>query len=214
MTIKEINEKKIEIKNALNKGTDWDEINFGKGKHATLLKAGGEKICQMLDLVARIEMKREGYIDGVYEVVHICNLMDKEGNIVSNGFGAHSSLDLPEPVQRSKRNISNTCIKKSAKRAMIDAVLRIGFSDIFTQDLEDLVDMEELNQHKNSAVKKKDPEFEKRILFNKLKSKLDSKEEFTKLNEGNQRDYIKKLFGGKGYMEITPDDMEKILNSL
>lgn len=97
-----------------------------------LFKSGGEKFCSLLQLRSEF-VKDEESLSVIGEkgiFFFICRLIhNPTGNVASEGRGACS-------VQEKYGQVNNA-LKIAEKRAQIDAVLRLGLSDAFTQDLED-----------------------------------------------------------------------------
>lgn len=99
----------------------------------SLAKGGAEKLASIFNLTATFERDKEGIemlgdVKGL--VAYVCNLTNRNGQIVGQGRGA-------DTLQRNQ-NDPNKTIKMAQKRAYVDAVIRTtGLSDIFTQDLED-----------------------------------------------------------------------------
>lgn len=118
-----------------------DGIDYGKipgTKNPTLLKAGAQKICLMYGLRARYEYKEtidreNGYVEYDFK----CELIDKDDQVIFEGFGVCSSQEKKYSVQ-NPWDIRNTILKMAEKRSHVDATLKIGnLSAIYTQDLED-----------------------------------------------------------------------------
>lgn len=122
------------IKSNLTEDTDYGTIKIGgRESKACLFKPGAEKFCSLLQLRAEFQKDEETLSmlsDAKDQIAYICRLIHiGSGQAVAEGRGACSL--------KEKQGIVNTTIKIAEKRAQIDAVLRLGFSDSFTQDLED-----------------------------------------------------------------------------
>ena len=113
----------------LKEGQDFFTI---KGKKC-LAKGGSEKLASIYNLTASFERDEDtlimfGHTKGL--VAYVCNLKNRQGELVGQGRGA-DSLEMNE-------NNPNKTLKMAQKRAYIDAVIRAtGLSDIFTQDIAD-----------------------------------------------------------------------------
>jgi hypothetical protein len=120
------------VKSALTEGVDYCNLPM-KGKKAlpTLLKGGGEVVCQILGLTPRIQIAES--TDS--SLTMCCELLDENQQIMSVGFGARNySLDASTGGR-------NKTIKMAVKSAYLDAVIRAGaLSSLFTLDLDDLSD--------------------------------------------------------------------------
>jgi len=139
----------------LQQGVDFDRIP-GTDK-PTLLKPGGELLCQIFKLAnGKPEMvfANEDFLNGLFSYTIGVPILSREtGEVVSYGIGAANSQEIkykyrymkqegtekekmlnPEPADNQ-----NTLIKMASKRAFIDGVLKAtGASRMFTQDAEDM----------------------------------------------------------------------------
>jgi len=117
------------VRKHLVKGVDYGKI--GNFKKDVLFKPGQEKIFSLMNLTSRLEKDADtiemiGGGSGV--VAYICRVYRK-GEEIAQGRGAAK-------VGENNRDI-NATIKIAEKRARMDACLSLGFSEFFTQDLED-----------------------------------------------------------------------------
>jgi len=130
-----------------------ESIDFGKiemknkktGKtfvtKPVLFKAGAEKFISLLRLKTEWIKDEETLLmipkymieDGI--ICYKCILRNQEGEFISEGRGACSL--------KEKDYSANNAIKITKKRAMVDAVLNLGLSDSFTQDLEEMGEVKE-----------------------------------------------------------------------
>ena len=131
-----------------------DDVDFGrihvvskekcpKGKYCTdprhfskdtLFKPGAEKICSMLGLTARYPNAaeyEEKAIRGepIDTIILRCELVSASGLVCSEGMGA----------RKVEYGDLNKALKMAEKSAKINATLQLGLSDIYTQDIEDMV---------------------------------------------------------------------------
>ena len=205
------------IKKQLIEGVDYGPIVIGGQKSKpTLFKPGAEKFCSLLHLRPRFEKDSEtlemlpesilntGVIALKCELIH-----EDTGKIIAEGRGACT-------VQERKGQL-NTAIKIAEKRAQLDAVLRIGLSDTFTQDLEDMQEVKqtngknELNEMKieiNNLVKK-----HKLILTTKQKSTLSGNnfnDVFSLVQEVNRELIIRQ---NKSRLSKEEKEIREIINS-
>ncbi len=110
------------------KGSCTDQEHFSKG---ILFKPGQEKIFSLFSITDDLEKDLDAYdmlpdVKGL--VAYKCTMYQK-GKIVGHGRGAATLA--------SERSDPNSTIKKAEKRARMDACLSLGFSEYFTQDLDD-----------------------------------------------------------------------------
>jgi hypothetical protein len=126
------------VRKSLVDGTDYGTIKTKRGdSKPSLRKPGAEKICGMLGLSVNypgLSKYEDAAVSGVEikQIIIRCELRDGSGNLMADGIGARllaqDSGDL------------NKALKMAAKSAQIDATLRCaGLSEIFTQDLEDMI---------------------------------------------------------------------------
>ena len=118
---------------------DYQYIKFG-GRNAinpTLLKAGAEKICSVLGVIATFP-SLEKYESLAMEGKELNSMVIKcilyhDGKKIGEGAGGRSL--------KQDRNDLNKYIKMCLKSAYIDAVIRsFGMGSMFTQDLDDQKD--------------------------------------------------------------------------
>lgn len=165
------------VKDHLVKGVDYGQI--GSFKKDVLFKPGQEKIFSLMNLTSRLEMdadtiKMVGGGDGV--VAYICRVYRK-GEEIAQGRGAAK-------VGENGRDINST-IKIAEKRARMDACLSLGFSEFFTQDLED----PEYRPGVNSEAKTSYPATDKQ------RALVSSKLEELGIDKEDQAGYIIEQFG-------------------
>jgi len=103
----------------------------------SLWKPGAEKICGMLGLVPKFpnisEYEKAALSGTDIKVILIkCELHTSNGFVAAEGTGARSLAQDDGDINKS--------LKMAEKSAHIDATLRVaGLSEIFTQDLEDMI---------------------------------------------------------------------------
>lgn len=120
----------------LIEGVDYGTIQIGgRASKPCLFKPGAEKFCSLLQLRAEFVKDEETLSmmgDTTRDVIaYVCRLVHvSSGNLIAEGRGACAL--------KEKQGSVNTTVKIAEKRAQIDAVLRLGFSESFTQDLEDM----------------------------------------------------------------------------
>jgi hypothetical protein len=141
----------IWIKGEMHEGVDYGKIHVvkrdkcPKGKYCdnpqhfskdSLFKPGAEKIVGMMGFRAiwpTLVKYEQAAIEGkqISQVALRCQLVDKSGNIISEGWGART-------LQQDYGDL-NKAVKMAKKSGLIDAVLNAGgLSEVFTQDVEDL----------------------------------------------------------------------------
>ncbi len=139
------------VKGALVEGVDYGKIHVVKrdkcnqGKFCTnphhfskdsLFKPGAEKIVGMMGFRAiwpTLAQYEQAAITGaqIHQVALRCQLVDKNGNIISEGWWARNLAQ--------DSNDLNKAVKMAKKSGLIDAVLNAGgLSEVFTQDVEDM----------------------------------------------------------------------------
>ena len=119
------------IASELKENVDYGTIPGVRSSKPCLFKPGAEKFCSLLQLRAEFAKDQEtldmaGGKEGL--IAYVCRLIhNPTGQVVAEGRGACS-------VGEKQGNV-NTTIKIAEKRAMIDAVLRLGLSESYTQDV-------------------------------------------------------------------------------
>jgi hypothetical protein len=116
------------VKNQLVEGVDYGKI---VGNKPTLLKPGQEKIFSLMKLTSRLEKDTDtlamlGNEPGT--VAYLCRVY-RGGEEIAQGRGA--------AVVGDKKRDANSTVKIAEKRARMDACLSLGFSEFFTQDMDD-----------------------------------------------------------------------------
>lgn len=130
----------------LKPGHDYGEIelkdkdgNFKGKTKPSLFKSGAEKLMRANHARASFTVDEEtrGLLGNPTNVLaYICYLYDEDDGIIGEGRGA---------CKIDGRRDENNAIKIAQKRAQVDAVLRTwALSEIFTQDLEDYRQQEDL----------------------------------------------------------------------
>ena len=123
------------VKSALTENVDYCTLPV-RGRSSkplpTLLKGGGEVVCQLLGLTPRITIEHSDN----ESLTARCELVDDAQQICSVGFGARAY------VMDASSGSVNKSIKMAVKSAYLDAVIRAGaLSSLFTLDLEDSVEV-------------------------------------------------------------------------
>lgn len=107
----------------------------------SLFKPGAEKICGMLGVSVRYPTLADyerAALSGVAlnQIIIRCEIVDAAGRVVADGVGAR--------VIAQDNGDLNKALKMAEKSAHIDATLRMaGLSEVFTQDLEDILQRRE-----------------------------------------------------------------------
>lgn len=124
-------------KNCPNHKTPWlckNQYHYSKN---TLFKPGAEKFGSLFKMRSAFKRDLETWEmlgSPAGTICYICNLFTTKDILVGEGRGAAGVAEKGNP---------NTAIKIAKKRAFVDAVLSTGaLSDFFTQDLEDMKDLE------------------------------------------------------------------------
>jgi hypothetical protein len=132
------------VKSALTEGIDYCNLPV-KGKKAlpTLLKGGGEVVCQILALTPRITIAEISE----HSLTMCCELLNEYQQIVSVGYGSRT-YDLD-----AKTGGKNKTTKMAVKSAYLDAVIRAGaLSSLFTMDLEDMQPVEVITSTQHESL--------------------------------------------------------------
>lgn len=145
------------IKSALVEGVDFGSIKTKRGPtKPSLFKPGAEKICGMLGVTAHFPTLYEyerAVLTGVefQSIILRCELLDSSNRIVADGVGARS-------LKQDFGDL-NKALKMASKSAHIDATLRMaGLSEVFTQDLEDILPVETPDSSFDASIVKTSPD--------------------------------------------------------
>jgi hypothetical protein len=185
----------------------WDCTNDKHFSKPCLFKPGAEKFCSLLQLRADFTADKEtlemvGNPTGL--IAFRCTLTQiATGLVVAEGRGTCTVSE--------KGGLVNTTVKIAEKRAHIDAVLRLGLSDSFTQDLED---MKEIPEAASSApaittpkALREDPATKKQLDEIKLFSFV-KRADMKKIKE-----YVETEFATK-FEQITREQAERVMSML
>ena len=107
----------------------------------TLYKPGAEKILMLLGLRSEFDIvdSTRDFEKGFFEYQIRCRLLHGD-MIITEGLGAANTREA-RYRKGDPYTLDNTVLKMAKKRALVDAALLVGsLSDIFTQDIEDMVD--------------------------------------------------------------------------
>lgn len=126
------------VREALVEGTDFGRIPTKRGpSKPSLWKPGAEKICGMLGVTPTfptLKLYEDAALDGkeIKVIVLRCEIVNSSGGVIAHGIGCRT-------LEQDYGDI-NKAMKMAEKSAHIDATLRMaGLSEIFTQDIEDMV---------------------------------------------------------------------------
>lgn len=159
------------IRDALVDGSDFGKIHvvgrnrckYGKDcknpahySKPSLFKPGAEKICGMLGVTVRyptLPDYEKAALTGAQlsQIIIRCEIVDASGRVVADGVGAR--------VLSQDNGDINKALKMAEKSAHIDATLRMaGLSEVFTQDIEDMMQKREVESIQQAATALK-PDF-------------------------------------------------------
>ena len=128
------------IRQSFVEGHDYGVIpNTAK---PTLLKPGAEKILMLLGLRSEFDIvdSTRDFEKGFFEYQIRCRLLHGD-IIITEGLGAANTRET-KYRKLDPFTLDNTVLKMAKKRALVDAALLVGsLSDIFTQDIEDMLDL-------------------------------------------------------------------------
>lgn len=116
-----------------------EEVDYGVyvGNKPSLSKSGAEKFVKAFNLHPNIKTRWDTLDNGHKDFFSTCTLMFNSGNVLCSAEGSCSTQENKFKSQPQEKY--NTCLKMSAKRALIASVLiGLGLSGLFTQDTEDM----------------------------------------------------------------------------
>ncbi len=199
------------VKDFMKQGQDYGVIP-GCNK-PSLLKPGAEKLCdvfgfsKLCEVTNRIEDWDKGFF--CYEVkVSLVN--KKTGVIEAEGLGSCNSKEKKFRYQDAY-SVTNTLLKMSKKRALVDAVLSATrASGLFTQDIEDM--QEEIRQ---MPEQRKDHSIEQKISDHQDPTRIQLTDLFTLVAvKGFPASYIKKLMQSRYHVTESRELSKEQLKDL
>lgn len=137
-----------------------DGHHYGKipgcGDKPTLLKPGAEKLCmtfRLRPIISQTDIIISELGEGHREVRVFCHILNMAGEELATGIGSCSTMEKKYRYRKDPKgnrienpdlaDTFNTVLKIAKKRGFVDGILSAtAASDIFTQDLEDIVDAE------------------------------------------------------------------------
>lgn len=212
-SMNKINQFQKVVQSTLLEGHDYGAAFSGSSK-PSLLKPGAEKILMLLGLASEYEIieKIQDYEEGFFAYTVRC-ILTKGGQVITEGLGHCNSKEKKyDSDKQDKYMLGNTCLKMAKKRAQVDAALTVGsLSNIFTQDLEDMV---QFNQNERVQTMNQADAENIKINFGKYKGNtleqiLDEDRSYVEWLKDNARDEaVKKA----ALMILTPkkDTVEKV----
>lgn len=137
----------------LKAGRDYDQLpNTTK---PTLLKSGAEILADVFGFrtTAKVINRIADY-DKQFVLYEVCvTVINSDGNIIAEGLGSCNSRERKYLKTDFASNL-NTVLKIAKKRAFVDAILTATHaSHIFTQDMEDIVNLQIVTENRVEHVK-------------------------------------------------------------
>jgi hypothetical protein len=152
------------VRDSLVEGVDFGRIHTAKNckdarsgcadpshfSKPSLWKPGSEKIIGMMGVTATfpslLEYEKAAYSGvAIQDIILRCEIVDSRKHVVASGVGGRS-------LDKDYGDL-NKCLKMVAKSAAIDATLRLaGLSEVFTQDIEDMVLQEAAEAHSKTSA--------------------------------------------------------------
>lgn len=131
-------------RDVLEEGIDY---GFPAGRRSpeqkpSLYKSGAEKLLRLFNLSPSFEIISEKETDDFIMYKFKCILRSATGRPIGEGYGACNSREK-QGWNANPWAFQNNILKMAKKRSLVDAVLTgLGASNVFTQDIEDLVEEE------------------------------------------------------------------------
>lgn len=199
------------IQKKLTSGHDYGIVP-GTSK-PTLLKPGAEKILMLMGLSTEYSIvdSTRDFEQGFFQYQIRCRIY-RDGVAITEGFGACNTRER-KYARQNPYDIDNTVLKMAKKRAMIDATLLVAsLSDIFTQDLEDDLNGDNVkDQPKQRVYTDQDgviTEDQRKRMFALSKPSKDSKP---------QSDLVKEIlsqYGYSGSKDVKKLDYDKMCEEI
>jgi len=209
-----IAEMRAVVQKNLVEGHDYGKIP-GCPK-PSLWKPGAEKILILFGLASEYEIidKVQDYEKGFFAFTVRC-FLSRNGMPVTQGVG-HCNTKERKYQKSNPYDLANTVLKMAKKRAQVDATLTVAsLSDIFTQDLEDLQDIDKEPQPKPGPRKPepRKPEPPKPTLmdeFNALKQRYVT----VTGNVPHAENAMKKVAAEGGHAKVTRKYLDALLEDI
>jgi Uri superfamily endonuclease len=174
----------------------------------SLYKSGAEKLTRLFNLTPRFELLKVVEEEDFVMYTFKCTLQTQNGFIVGEGFGSCNSREKRHWSENPLAN-ANTILKMAKKRAHVDAVLTgLGASNVFTQDIEDLV--EEEPAQKPSKSTKNATQNQLRYLENLLAQLAQKKRQ----RKEHYIEYIKKAEGVDDLSELSKEKASELIDRI
>jgi hypothetical protein len=174
----------------------------------SLYKSGAEKLTRLFNLTPKFELLKSEEREDFVMYTFKCTLITRDGFVVGEGFGSCNSKEKKHWDQNPLGN-ANTILKIAKKRSHVDAVLTgLGASNVFTQDIEDLV--EEEPAQKPSKSTKNATQNQLRYLENLLAQLAQKKRQ----RKEHYIEYIKKAEGVDDLSELSKEKASELIDRI
>lgn len=113
----------------------------GCGDKMSLFKPGAELLCTTFQMAPEYSVDQKDLGEGHQSYTVTANLYSRNTHkFLGAGVGSASTMESKHRYAKNVADKYNTVLKMAKKRALVDAVLTVtSASEIFTQDLEDMV---------------------------------------------------------------------------
>lgn len=215
------------VRDALVEGTDYGKIHVVSrnkcqaGKNCTnpahfskpsLFKPGAEKICGMLGVTVRyptLPDYEKAALAGanLSQIIIRCEIVDASGRVVADGIGARSLAQDNGDINKS--------LKMAEKSAHIDATLRMaGLSEVFTQDIEDMIQRRDAESLKSAEDFLRDEGFVG--ITKEQHHQLEERIKALGLDRNRVKDWMAKASHGRfsNFLELNQDFYQKLYRKL
>lgn len=201
------------IQKSLVDGVDYGSIPTKRGpSKPSLRKPGAEKICGFLGVSVRFPNAQRYEVAAsqgvlIKQVVLRCELRDSSGHVLAEGVGARD-------IGKDQGDL-NKSLKMAAKSAHIDATLRLaGLSEVFTQDLEDMV-REMLDQASTPAEAPKVPNLPPpSTLPESGRRKLEASISSYGLERGRVKSWVKTKWNIDHFADLSQAQADELLKQI
>ena len=164
----------------------------------SLYKSGAEKLTRLFNLTPKFELLKSEEREDFVMYTFKCTLITRDGFVVGEGFGSCNSKEKKHWDQNPLGN-ANTILKIAKKRSHVDAVLTgLGASNVFTQDIEDLVEEEQ-----------KPPKSTKNATQNQLRYLEDLLAQLAQKKRQRKEHYIEYIKKAEGVDDLSALSKEK-----
>ncbi|MEM4500586.1 MAG: hypothetical protein QW512_00450 [Thermofilaceae archaeon] len=185
------------------------------GQKPSLYKSGAEKLTRLFNLTPQFEVVEKVERDDFIMYTFKCVLIAPSGRVVGEGYGSCNSKEKKGWAENPWA-FQNNILKIAKKRAHVDAVLTgLGASNVFTQDLEDMEEIEE--EHKAPEKPAEKPKVEEKATPTQVNYLLDLVNNAAEVLQKSSEELLEEIrdrYGVFTVAELTKSQASEIITEL